>query len=384
MKKILIIVPYFGVGGTISSLSAFLDNVNPKILNVDIFARKRKGEYLNKLRNCTILPENTFLSSDLYEANIIKKIFCRGLHVLNFVLGKVGLSLYPVTCKIGGNQLKTIDYDAVISYQESLSGFLSYIPAKKRIAWIRSEYERYLKVGKGKDETKFYKKIDIVVAVSDFAKASFLNVHPWHNNVITINNYMNIEDVRKHSKDRSQISNEFRKGDFTIVSVGRISPVKQFEKIPALLNDIRKRTCNDVRWYIVGGSRGYGDLMRQINADVEEYGLMDSFKVLPETSNPYAYMAEADLFVHTSVSETYSRVVAESKSVGTPVVVNNFDAAYEFVKDGVEGVIVPINKMGETIADIITNKDKYNNLKQNLSSYKWHNDKIMGQTIDIL
>lgn len=384
MKKILIIVPYFGVGGTISSLSAFLDNVNPEILHVDIFARKRKGEYLNKLRNCTILPENIFLSSDLYESNIIKKIFCRSLHVLNFVLERVGLSLYPVTCMIGGRKMKTTDYDAVISYQESLSGFLSYIPAKKRIAWIRSEYERYLKVGNGKDETKYFKKIDIVVAVSDFARSSFLKVHPWHTNVITINNYMNIEDVREQSKDKSQISKDFKKGDFTIVSVGRISPVKQFEKIPAILNDIRKRTCKDVRWYIVGGFRGYDDLMRQINADIDEYGLKDSFKVLPETFNPFAYMAEADLFVHTSVSETYSRVVAESKSVGTPVVVNNFEAAYEFVKDGIEGVIVPINKMAEAITDIITNEDKYYSFKHNLTSYKWHNDKIMEQTIEII
>lgn len=384
MKKILIIVPYFGVGGTISSLSAFLDNVNPKVLNVDIFARKRRGEYLNKLQNCNILPENIFLSSDLYESNIIKKIFCRSLHVLNFVLGKVGLSLYPVTCLIGGKQMKTTDYDAVISYQESLSGFLSYIPAKKRIAWIRSEYERYLKVGNGKDETKYFKKIDTVVAVSDFARGSFLKVHPWHTNVVTINNYMNVEDVRERSKEKSQISKDFKKGDFTIVSVGRISPVKQFEKIPTILNNIRMRTCKDVRWYIVGGTRGYNDLMWQINADVERYGLKDSFKVLPETSNPFAYMAEADLFVHTSISETYSRVVAESKSVGTPIVVNNFEAAYEFVKDGLEGVIVPINKMAEVIADIITNENKYDNFKRNLTSFEWDNDKIMKQTIEII
>ena len=384
MKKILIIVPYFGVGGTISSLSAFLDNVNPEILHVDIFARKRKGEYLDKLQNCTILPENTFLSSDLYCANIIKKTICRSLHILNFALGKVGISLFPIICKIGGKQMNTTSYDAVVSYQENLSGFLSYIPAKKRIGWIRSEYERYLKVVGGKDESKNYKRIDTVVAVSDFAKGSFLKVHPWHPNVITINNYMNIESIRERSKDKSQISKEFRKGDFTIISVGRISPVKQFEKIPAILNDVRTRTSKDVRWYIVGGARGFDSIMRQMNADVEEYGLKESFKVLPETSNPFAYMAEADLFVHTSVSETYSRVVAESKSVGTPVVVNNFEAAYEFVKDGVEGVIVPISKMAEAIIDIITNEDNYNSFKHNLTSYKWHNDKIMKQTIEIL
>ena len=63
MKKILIIIPYFGVGGTTSSLKAFLDNVDTSQLKVDIFARKRHGVYLGAYENCTILSENFFLSS---------------------------------------------------------------------------------------------------------------------------------------------------------------------------------------------------------------------------------------------------------------------------------------------------------------------------------
>ena len=133
MKRILIIVPYFGLGGTISSLCAFLENVDPSIWKVDIFARKRTGVYIDKLPNCRILPENVYLSSKLFNANIVKKIFCRGLHYMNYALSKAGWSIYPITCKIGGRQIDTEAYDAVISYQESLSQFLSYLPSKKRI-----------------------------------------------------------------------------------------------------------------------------------------------------------------------------------------------------------------------------------------------------------
>ena len=384
MKRILIIVPYFGVGGTISSLCAFLENVDPSILKVDIFARKRTGVYIDKLPNCRILPENVYLSSKLFNANIGKKIFCRGLHYMNYALSKAGWSIYPITCKIGGRQIDTEAYDAVISYQESLSEFLSYLPSKKRIAWIRSEYERYLKVGGEKEETPCFKRIDTVVAVSEFAKRSFLKVHPWHSNVITINNYMNIEGVRKRSDDKSQIDKEFKKGDFTIISIGRISPVKQFEKIPAILQKVRNSTDKDVRWYVIGGSRGFEKLEQQMIADVDAYGLNDSFKILPETPNPFAYMAEADLFVHTSISETYSRVVAEAKSVGTPVVVNNFEAAYEFVKDNEEGIIVPIDNMAEAISYLVNDTARYLRFKQNLATYSWHNDKIMEQTLNII
>lgn len=384
MKRILVFIPYLGIGGTTSSLSAFLENVDPDFLQVDVFARKRYGDFLTRLDNCTILPENVFLSSDLYNANKVKRLFCRGLHLANHALSKLGLSLYPLTCRIGGRQMRTQDYDAIVSYQESLSGFISYLPAKKRIAWIRSEYERFLKVGGSRDETKVYKKIDTVVAVSDFAKGAFLKIHPWHPDVITINNFMNVENVRKLSKDKSQIHEWFKKGDFTILSVGRISPVKQFEKIPEILFEVRRCTNKDVRWYIVGGARGFEKIERKLNADVEKYGLQQALKVLPETSNPFAYMAEADLFVHTSASETYSRVVAESKSVGTPVVVNNYAAAYEFVKNGEDGLIVPMDKMAGEIANLINDEDRYRYFRQNLKVFSWPNDVFMEKTIEIL
>ena len=60
-SKILIIVPYLGVGGTISSLNAFLECVDPTVLMVHIFARRRTGAYLYRLPNCKILDENVFL-----------------------------------------------------------------------------------------------------------------------------------------------------------------------------------------------------------------------------------------------------------------------------------------------------------------------------------
>lgn len=384
MKNILIIIPYFGIGGTTSSLTAFLENVDPNVLKVDVFARKRTGEYLHRYKNCTILEENTFLSSCLYDSNVLRKVICRCLHGFNYLLSKLRLTVYPITCKIGGYQLHTMEYDAVVSYQEDLSGFISYIPAKKRIAWIRSEYERYIKIAGNRDETKYFKKIDTVVAVSDFAKRSFLNVHPWHPHVVTINNFMNIEIVREKAKDKSGIVPQFVKGDFTIVSIGRLDPVKQFDVIPRILRSVIDRTQKDIRWYIIGGSRKGGiDSEMIIKQDIGAYKLQGKLVLLPETDNPYAYLEEADLFVHTSKSETYSRVVAESKAVGTPVVVNNFDAAYEFVKDGEEGFIVPIENMATTIFRMFEDRLLYSRIKSNLEHYSWPNNLLMDKTIEI-
>ena len=66
--RILIIVPTFGIGGTIISLHSLLSLIDGKDWHVDVFARKASGEYLEKLPNCQILPENMFISSGIYPS----------------------------------------------------------------------------------------------------------------------------------------------------------------------------------------------------------------------------------------------------------------------------------------------------------------------------
>lgn len=382
-KRILIIVPYLGIGGTTSSLCAFLENINPEKLGVDVFARKRTGDYLSRLPHCTILPENIFLSKKIYFGSFFIKCLNLAIVSLAFLTDKLHLSIQPLICKLGGKQMHTDSYDAVIGYQESLCSFVSFLPAKKRVSWIRSEYERYLSIIR-RDETEYYRKIDTVVAVSEYAKASFLKVHPWHPHVVTIYNCMNIDEVRRLATDDSNVSPLFVKGDFTIVSVGRISPVKQFEKIPAILSSVRNQTGKDVKWYLIGSDRTEGGIVKKIIEDVNGLGISDSFFILPETSNPYVYMAKADLFVHTSRSETYSRVVAEAKSVGTPIVVNNYGAAYEFVENNVDGAIVPIDQMAVEISSMINDSEKYSRLRSNLREFEWFNNLIMDKTLAMI
>ena len=384
MKKILIIIPYLGVGGTMSSLIAFLECINSDEIMVDVFARKRQGCLKDSLVNCNLLEENLFLSSKMLHGTCLEKFICSFFNGFNYVLGKFGLSLYPFLCKVGGKMLHTSNYDAVIGYQENLCSFLAYLPAKKRIGWVRSEYERYIKIINNRNETRFYKRIDVVVAVSEFARKSFLKIHPWHENVVTINNFMNVDAIRWKSKDKSKIVKEFQKGEFTIISVGRLAPVKQFEEIPFILYKIKEKVSIDIKWYIVGGSRGYKQLEQKMNTEISKYGLESSLILLPETDNPYAYISEGDVLVHTSKSETYSRVVAEAKVLGVPVVVNTYGAAYEFVKNNQDGFIVPNCEMAEILLKLINDREIVNGIKKQLASYNWSNDLLMQKTISIL
>ena len=61
-KRVLIVVQSFSIGGTIVSLHSLLSVIDTMKYEIDLFALVREGAYLDRMPNCTILPENIWLS----------------------------------------------------------------------------------------------------------------------------------------------------------------------------------------------------------------------------------------------------------------------------------------------------------------------------------
>ena len=337
MKRVLIVVSSFSIGGTISSLYTLLSKIDPQKVQVDVFPKSNSGSFAGKLPNCTILPENLWLSHRIYKRNI----FVRKMNFLLLCFRKlfemIGIDLYRVYNHIGGMQLNTDKYDAVIGFNESLSRYISALPARKRINWIHCDYRRY---AKGKDETCYYDKIDTVVCVSEFAKGVFCDYYPKHaNKTVAIHNIINAEDLL-HKASMPIDDERFSDDCFTIVSCGRLDPVKQFHLIPSIADRVRTKINKPFRWYIIGG--GNDEVAKQIEREIERYNVSDCVKLLGMKMNPYVYMAKADLYVCASWSESYPMVVNEAKALGVPVVCNTFPSAKESVRNGVDGYIIEI------------------------------------------
>ena len=86
-----------------------------------------------------------------------------------------------------------MNYDAIIGFDESLSHYISLLPAKKRICWIHCDYRRYVK---GKNESKYYDKIDTIVCVSESMRKVFCDYYPnCSHKTVTIHNIIDILPV---------------------------------------------------------------------------------------------------------------------------------------------------------------------------------------------
>lgn len=385
MKKILIVTPSFAIGGTNSSLFAFLSQVNREEICVDIFAMKHLGYYRDVLPNCHILNESVWLNDRILCGGIFKKVCNYIIRGIKRFLSLCRCNIRDLSIKIGGYLLKTQNYDAVLSYQEDFSGFISKLPAKKRIAWIRCEYDRYYEIHHHVNETEIYRKIDTVVCVSKFARNSFLRFYPaMDEKTVVIHNFMDVVGLREKAKEDISFHEDFDDSSFTIISIGRIDRVKQFEMIPLIAKKIKEKTDKPFKWYIIGGTSKDLELVSLLRQRINDNGLKNTVYLLGEITNINPYLSRADILVHTSKSETFSRVVNEAKALCVPPVINDYACATEFVKNGVDGYITNNSIMDDIITELMNNPSKIEEVRKVLQKEQYDNNALMKKIEGII
>lgn len=358
----------FNVGGTIVSLNSLLSKLDTQKVEVDVFARQKNGDFLNKLPNCHILEENVWMSHSIYFKCAIVRYVNFLLLCIRKAFEIVGIDLSMVYYYIGGKQVGADKYDAIISYDETLPRYVSYMPAKKRITWIHCDYRRH---AMGKDESKYYDKMDSVVCVAESMRKVFVDIYPQYaDKTVAIHNIINVEDIIEKSKtpidDRrfhpSEINFNHRESckthdpqnqiePYILLSCGRLDPVKQFSLIPTIASKVKELTNKTFRWYIIGE----GEDRNAIELAIKDAHMEDVVIMLGKKSNVYAYMAKVDAYVCTSSSEAHPLVVNEARALQKPVICNTFESAYESVVEGRDGHIVCIDDMPQIIVDMMQN-----------------------------
>lgn len=381
-KKILIVVQGFSIGGIIVSLNSMLSMLDTNKYQIEVFALNRAGEYLDRLPNCTILPENLWLSHATHTLGRFKNTINKGLRLLRAICRRIGWSIEPLLCRLADKQFNFSDYDTVVNYSESIAHVVCHYPVKRKVAWIHCDFKRYMNIVK-RDETQVYGAFDMVVCVSEFAKELFAECIPtMASKAVAIHNIIDVLGIRKEAMNIVD-DKMFKTDSFTIVSAGRLDPVKQFHLIPQIAAEIKQKTDRPFVWYIIGGGNGFLKYVDNIKHDIDSFGVSEQVILLGEKSNIYPYMAKADLYVSTSLSESFPLVINEAKALGIPVVSNDFGSAAESVENEVDGWITSIEgeKMSCLISELIDCKIS---LPKSASSLEDENKRILTAIYQVL
>lgn len=373
--NILIVVPSFESGGTVTSLINFVTLVDKSRYNLNVFAITNYG--INKkyiAEQCNIIGDNSHDITKSTAKDVIRNKVFSIVKQLKKGLEKIGVDISPLLFRYYAGKLDKGNYDFVLAFQEGQATlFCSYFKNGFKIAWVRSEYARFIK-SVGNKYSKIYEKYNRIVSVSNASMDSFLGILPQYKDVAVVqHNFLNDERIITMSKE---VAVDMNDSDlFTIISVGRIDPVKRFSEIPRISRSLIDKGLK-FRWIILGGTavrKEYELIMKNI----KEYKT-DNIFLLGNRSNPYPYIKKSNLLVSLSISETFNNTLTEAKILGVPVVTTNYPCAYESIKQNQEGVITSFNNVEDSLFKMITNIDNsYIAIKDYLLDYHYEKDKLL-------
>ena len=368
MKKSLLIVSHaLELGGAERSLIGLLDALDPEIWDVDLFLLRHEGELMDMIPDhVNLLPA---VPAYTVLARPMKDTLKEG-HVLLTaarLAGKIAASRYAkkhhhtesvvsleyshkFTCPFMPKIQPEKEYDLAISFLTPHYFVARKVTAKKKIAWIHTDYTRIqLNVA---SETAMWDAYDYIASISDAVTEGFLQVFPGlKDKIVLIENVLPEKLIRKQAAE--PIGDMMRANDERILlSVGRFTNAKNFDNVPWICKRILEAGLN-VRWYLIG----YGGDEALIRRNIQDAGMEEHVIILGKRANPYPYIAACDLYVQPSRYEGKCVTVREAQMLGKPVVITRYVTSSSQLEDGVDGMIVPMDNEGcaKEIAELLYN-----------------------------
>ena len=366
-KKILFVIDSLECGGAEKSLMTLLKFIDYDQFDIDLRLHSRGGVFENlvpeKVNIQTVALNYGFLNLKFFAARVRFKIdrWFNGSKTLH------NAQLYWKSFNTIHNRIDQ-QYDIAIAYGQ---GFSTYFVADKvkaavKYTWLNTDYD---KAGYNLAfDTPFYscyKKIVVVSAENEAVfKKTFSSTNTYFETVVLRDI---VDEIEVHTKAHDPIELLKETSVVTIVSVGRLIPLKGFSlaiQACKILLDSGKK----VIWYVVGE----GEERKVLESLIAQHGLENNFILLGMKSNPYPYIAHADIYVQPSIYEGLCITLIEARLLQKAIVTTNFPSAYGIIKNEETGIICEMNaaSIAQSICRYIDNQLFKQRIIENLASQK--------------
>lgn len=354
-KQVLFVCYGLGIGGIEKCMVNLLNVLPEDQYDIDVLTMSPDSTMKPQIRrNVHFYDEFQYI---LYSGGAMDAIRSRGGILRN--MGKMLklLAFRPLDQK-GGNGYRIFKklpkaYDIAIAYSQNgypLYYVIDKVKAEKKVLWYHNgAYEA--SETEQKKHRKYYPLFDSVVAVSEDGAKILREKLPYvKDKILVLKNFCDVAHIRDSAKAFQPES--FDKKRIHIVSVGRMTKEKGALLALDVCRQLRDRGKN-VCWHWVGD----GDQAEEVRRKIQQLGLEADFIMEGNQSNPYPYIAGADIYVQPSFYEAYSTTVTEAKVLGKPMVVTDVGGMRDQLTEGENALIVPIDaeKMADAIQLLIDN-----------------------------
>ncbi|MBE6139442.1 MAG: glycosyltransferase [Firmicutes bacterium] len=325
MKKLLFVIGSLQVGGAETVMIDLINNIY-KNFDITVLLIEKKGELLDLINPKVKIK---YLTKD--------KSFCK--NKIEFLYNKIKLSLIYRYLGFQKWYVKKIykktlneKYDKEIAYLAGIpSEIVSRSPNKEsiKISWIHADISQI-------DEKGYLRYLNIcnsynhIVCVSQASLDAFEKIYPEANaKTRVLYNYIDVNKIiDKSSLEKISFNNE----KINIISVGRLSEEKAFDRII----NVAKKYEDKIEFNIIGDGPLKEELNKQIITDN-----INNVKLLGLKKNPYPYIKAADVFLLSSRTEAYPTVLIEALVLNKSIIASLVSGVEEILGDYENKIIFP-------------------------------------------
>lgn len=328
MKSILFIKKTLGGGGAEKLLIDTLHLIDYSSYDVTLLCCDPSGVYAPQIDSHV----HVIYFRDIWSSFVLRNLF----YYIPFLRG----CIMSLNRKRARRALGTRHFDVAVSYLEghSASMHLGLLDrAERNVTWVHVDLlsrpwpRRYY--ASPAEEEHFYQQVDEIVFVSKASETHFDGYIKKHAPTRVVYNLIDFDIINVRAAEFPvSISRP------SIVSVGRLEPQKRFDRLLEAVAKMRERGLKPDVWIL-----GEGKLRSALEKQVSMLQLADQVHMPGFVSNPYPYVAAADIYVCSSDAEGFPLAVAEAICLGKPVVSTIVSGSDEMLSEG-RGVLVPFDE----------------------------------------
>ena len=359
MKKILFYTNGIGLGGVERALLTFLEGLDKEKYDIKVaFQYKNENffekEIPRKIDYKYMLPLNIINKSLEYrekKRNFFYKI------LYSFMLSYERYIIKKNFLEFSKDRELLIDFKS--------GDFLKLLNLKKdipKICWIHGDIINLHNYSKRKEKLKkMYMSCEKIISLGKIMKENIIKEMPEiKEKVEIVYNPFNIEKIRQESEKIDNLSDEEIKkiNDEYIIMVARLElKEKDFFTLFKAYKIVLEKNKN-LKLYILGD----GSDREKISNKIRELDLEGKIILLGKKENPYPWIKNSQLLVHSSKSEGFGLVLVEALILKKIVISTDCPVGpKEICDNGKYGVLVEIGDykaMAREIEDLLKNSSE--------------------------
>lgn len=357
MGKILFKIKSLGLGGIERLTVDVLNNLKLEDKEIILMLEKREDFFKEQIpKNIKIV----YLKSEKLE-KIIENIKNKKKNIFYKILYNLLMNYEKIEMARNVNKYISLNKDAkmFIDYSGTATKYISKINIERKIYWNHLSIEK-MKPSKRVRMLKRLNNYTQIVAICEEMAQEIKTIFPeLAYKVKVIYNFIDEEKIKLKVEEDKKLEEELLKEKYCI-SVGRLSEPKDYKTTIQAFKILKERGIKE-KLFIIGD----GNLKEKLNKLIKELDLEGQVFLLGMKENPYLYMKNADILIHSSRKEGFPMVLLEGMCVGVPIICSNFKTgAYELIEKERNGEIFEIANY-EELANKVESLLKNNELRKN-------------------